>query len=611
MLAMIRERSGEGLYTWTNLSPRSYAESPRFSTMDLDQAGDLDSNAGNIWSTTLSSKKTLRAIDLYSGVGGWALGMRLAGIDVVASYERWGPANETNFKNNQHQAQTVDIRRLDFSELPRQIDIVVGSPPCTQFSYANRGGNGDLADGLMDIIRFFEIIDYVRPRCWAMENVPRVASILEAETSKGGALARFAHLGIAWKVLDLSAFGVPQRRKRCIAGNFNFDLLQSYVMKAQPAPTLGAVMNGLAGTMVSDPNFSLSLHSSRVTDHVTEPPLTSEEIRINHASKTLHPVYNTMAFPDRLDRPVRTITATCTRVSRESIIVASNSSAETAFRRLTLRERACLQGFPITYQFYASTYAQRLRMIGNAVPPIFTYYVGHALRGTPFQKLTGLSHVAMASSSPVPLARSASPETPSLRYPMSRNFRFAVPSLRLKSGVRFELRNDHVGDETHWRVSFFFGTPKSIQTINLNEAVRDRLIASLPLHARAALRQHVNSIQTFIRSADVSSMQRVWTHRGPGATRPFMLLDFLDRVGTQLQEIMRSFEPHAQKWVGETILAEYGSRSRQLLGLHKVYKNAVLVFCGLLIGSTANCELHGHTPQARRRAANDSLASGT
>ena len=52
-------------------------------------------------------KKPLRAIDLYSGIGGWGLGLKLAGIDVVASFEHWGPANETNFKNNHHQAQTV------------------------------------------------------------------------------------------------------------------------------------------------------------------------------------------------------------------------------------------------------------------------------------------------------------------------------------------------------------------------------------------------------------------------------------------------------------------------------------------------------------------------
>ena len=70
--------------------------------------------------------RRLRAIDLYSGVGGWSFGLRLADIDVVASYDRSGPANETNFKNNHHQAQTVDIRRLDLTDLPRNIDVVVG-----------------------------------------------------------------------------------------------------------------------------------------------------------------------------------------------------------------------------------------------------------------------------------------------------------------------------------------------------------------------------------------------------------------------------------------------------------------------------------------------------
>jgi len=130
----------------------------------------------------------LRAIDLYSGVGGWSLGFRLAGIEVVASYECWGPANETNFKNNLHQAQTVDIRRLAFEDLPKDIDIVVGSPPCTQFSFSNRGGSGDIDDGLEDIIKFLTIVDHLRPKAWAMENVPRVAKIIEQELCPEGRL---------------------------------------------------------------------------------------------------------------------------------------------------------------------------------------------------------------------------------------------------------------------------------------------------------------------------------------------------------------------------------------------------------------------------------------
>jgi site-specific DNA-cytosine methylase len=53
--------------------------------------------------------------------------------------------------------------------------------------------------------------------------------------------------------------------------------------------------------------------------------------------------------------------------------------------RLTLRERACLQGFPITFQFFAASYSLKGHMIGNAIPPLFAYYVAHA-----YLKATGL-----------------------------------------------------------------------------------------------------------------------------------------------------------------------------------------------------------------------------
>src|SRR3546814_10840551 len=60
-------------------------------------------------------------------------------------------------------------------------------------------------------------------------------------------------------------------------------------------------------------------------DHVEEDVLNSEEARINRSNKVTHTVYNAMPFPDPLDRTVRTITATCTRVSRESIVIATGS----------------------------------------------------------------------------------------------------------------------------------------------------------------------------------------------------------------------------------------------------------------------------------------------
>ena len=41
----------------------------------------------------------LNAADLYSGIGGWALGLKMAGINVAASYEISKPACETQANN--------------------------------------------------------------------------------------------------------------------------------------------------------------------------------------------------------------------------------------------------------------------------------------------------------------------------------------------------------------------------------------------------------------------------------------------------------------------------------------------------------------------------------
>lgn len=551
--------------------------------------------------------KRLRAVDLYSGVGGWALGLRLAGIEVVASYERWGMANETNFKNNQHQAQTIDIRRLSLGDLPSDIDIVVGSPPCTQFSFSNRGGNGDIEDGLEDIKKFLTIVDHLKPKFWAMENVPRVAKILEEELRPKGRLSKFRHLNIVPKIFNMESFGLPQRRQRCIAGNFDFDLLNSYAV-GMPKRTLGGIIQALAANRVIDPIYGLVLNKRDLRDHVTEDSLNDEEMRINRASKMLHPVYNAMSFPDQLNRSVRTITATCTRVSRESIVIEDQSRPGN-FRRLTVRERACLQGFPITFQFYGDSYAQKLRMVGNAIPPAFAYYVAHALQERPAEAVRPLTDHAELLKAPIPPAGDARPDRPGARYPGSRTFRFAIPSLRLKSGVRFELANKTSGACVTWEAAFYFGTSKSIQTLLLDDSLRSRVLSRLPGNLRSKVRAELTHLADFIQRADISNMQKVWSHNGPGLTRPFMLLDQLDESGLRIRKVLDGCDLLARTLVGQEILAGYGKKKALALpGLKKLDCNATLILSGLLVGSLANTEI-----SKRARTATDKklkLAAG-
>ena len=537
----------------------------------------------------MTKREKLRAIDLYSGVGGWSLGLRLAGIEVVASYERWGAANETNFKNNHHQAQTVDIRRLTFADLPDDIDIVVGSPPCTQFSYSNRGGNGDLDDGLEDIITFLRIVDHLRPSAWAMENVPRVAPIIERELLEGGRLHAFAHLGLRSHVLNLEDVGLPQRRRRCIAGNFDIDLLRSYCADLG-RPTLGDVVTALNNDPVRDPLYGLVTPKSELVDHVPEEPLNPEELRINAANKTAHTVYNAMPFPDGLQRAVRTITATCTRVSRESIVIVAPEAPD-KMRRLTVRERASLQGFPTTFQFYGETYAQKLRMIGNAVPPAFTYLLGHALQDSPTESVRSLLDVAQGLTGPAPPPAWTPPDRPGSKYPLNRSFRFAIQSLQLKSGVRFELRNRPSDDGTAWSVDFYFGTSKNIISLPMDGGLQVALLGKLSERTRRSAAARLKELGTYLAGIDVENMQRVWAHKGVGGTRPFMLLDELDSFGSGLVEVFNNDVAGARGLIDHAVAIKLGE-DRRRVGIAKLHRNAGLIAAGLLLGSTVNGALH-------------------
>lgn len=530
--------------------------------------------------------KKPRAIDLYSGVGGWSLGLRLAGIDVVASYEHWGPANETNFKNNAHQAQTVDIRRLSLEDLPSDIDIVVGSPPCTQFSYSNRGGGGDIQDGLQDIKQFLTIVDHLKPSVWAMENVPRVAKIIDRELQSGGRLSEFRHLGCETHVVDMAEYGLPQRRRRCIAGNFSVELLESYRVRTRQH-TLGDIVDALASDPIIDPLFGLVVSSADLTEHVEEDELSQEEVRINRANKSTHVVYNAMPFPDPLDRTVRTITATCTRVSRESVVIQTEPK-EPKYRRLTLRERACLQGFPVTFQFYGASYSQKLKMIGNAVPPAFSYFMGLALQDRDLSEIEDLGAVAKGLTRPKPKPAHTPPDRAGSRYPEKRTFRFAIPSLQLKSGVRFELCNDTEARPVEWRIAFYFGTSKDIKRLRLNANLAECLCSSMSVDLAKASAPAINDAIEFVASADLSNMQTVWAHKGPGGTRPFMFLDKLDEIGTALQKFVSVHADESKELISKALCLEFGDTADYLPGVAKLYRNAPLILSGLLLGSALN-----------------------
>src|SRR5690606_3670485 len=196
------------------------------------------------------------------------------GFDASMSAEIWPVANRTREWNFGSAENDIDIRKLDPSVVP-DCDIIVGSPPCTQFSFANKGGNGDLEEGMVDIRSFLRIIQEKQPRYCVMENVPRTADILRTELQEGGALAEFSELFTSIDVFDMSDWGVPQRRRRCIAGNYPREALMA--LRGRRPPTLAEVVAGCSSGV--DPVWGHA--HAKVTDNEPSGVLNWEEERIN------------------------------------------------------------------------------------------------------------------------------------------------------------------------------------------------------------------------------------------------------------------------------------------------------------------------------------------
>jgi DNA (cytosine-5)-methyltransferase 1 len=552
---------------------------------------------------------TMRAIDFYAGVGGWALGLKLAGIEVVASYEIWSPAVRSHEANLAGKVYQRDIRSMSARDVQKDLadlkqgkylkpDIIVGSPPCTQFSYSNRGGSGDLEDGLVDILKFLEIVRDLKPRYWAMENVPRVAKIIEHELEEWGILSSFAelfedaHIG----VYDFSEFGLPQKRKRCIVGNFDPGLLSSYSLKLA-TKTLGSVVDSLGNDgRIKDPIYDVRLSHNEITETNNEDPLNKIEARYNREMKEHHPIYNNMEFPDPLEKPVRTITATCTRVSRESIVITCVDK-KGKYRRLNVRERASLQGFPINYQFLGRSHSEKLKLIGNAIPPVFSYYLAHSLIRTKAEKLPEISKSKVCLDGDASTAAATEPDTAGSSYQRDRSFRFAIGSLRFKSGMRFELKNYLVADRVGWEVGFYFGSSKDIRALNLDFELLQNLkkqkwFDALSLSVDKPLSELLSELQAI----DLDIVQDAWRGLGNGI-HPFSLLDML---GEHAQALRSTLSGKAEQEMAEFVLSvcRHGYESQDSIGERKLQSYATDIVVGILLGATFNSVSQSKLKQA-------------
>lgn len=346
------------------------------------------------------------AIDLFSGAGGMSLGFEQAGFNVVAGFDN-DTRNVTAYRRNFPNSSAVladlatatgeDVKTLSGTG-GRLVDVVFGGPPCQAFSLMGKRRSDDPRAMLLH--HFGRLVAELSSSYFVVENVAGLAmgnavTLLERFILY---MEKAGYVVAPLLMLDASAFGVPQRRKRIfIIGR----------KRGLPAPNEAASDPSLATPCVKDalgdlPNvdeipelLESDIYSGPLgdpSDYATalrEPredgtreghsspagPGLSGCLRTKHTAETIARFNNTKpGTHEPISRFYRLEESGIANTIRAG--TGPDGGSFTAPRPIhplhprciTVREAARLQSFPDWFSF-DSTKWHGFRQIGNAVPP--------------------------------------------------------------------------------------------------------------------------------------------------------------------------------------------------------------------------------------------------
>ena len=154
----------------------------------------------------------MEAIDLFSGLGGFTEGARMAGVSVVYAANHWPLAVAYHSRNHpaaRHDCQ--DVQQADWRDVPRH-DVQLASPACQGHTKA-RGKERPHHDALRATAwAVVSCAEYHRSPFVVVENVPDFQKWVLFPAWKD-AMQRLGY-AIAPHIIDAADHGVPQHRER-------------------------------------------------------------------------------------------------------------------------------------------------------------------------------------------------------------------------------------------------------------------------------------------------------------------------------------------------------------------------------------------------------------
>ena len=296
----------------------------------------------------------MKVVSLFSGAGGLDLGFVMAGHQIIWANDCYNDAVETYRKNIGEHIICDDIANIDSASIPN-CEIVIGGFPCQGFSVANTKRTVEDKRNKL-YLQLVRVIAQKQPKFFLAENVKGILSLAKGKVFEM-ILSDFGRLGynISYRVLNAADYGVPQIRQRIIIVGVRKDLKFEYSF---PLPTHNAegtenllkwVSVGSALSNIPDPDIPNEMSNHDYSKY-----------KLNFNGYLGHRALNP-------DKPAPTVTARGD--DKGGVVILPHPNA---MRRMSCRELATVQSFPLDYVFVGNR-SSVYRQIGNAVPPLLAY----------------------------------------------------------------------------------------------------------------------------------------------------------------------------------------------------------------------------------------------
>jgi len=320
--------------------------------------------------------KPVVVVDLFCGAGGFTQGAIEAGVPVALAVDCWEPAARIHHANHNALGEETVIHEL--GDLEADLALIRehlkpfrnhhfhlhGSPPCQALSNAS---TRDPAEGMPLVLHFLELVKHLKPDSWSMENVVPMKKRLPE--------------WVPSVVLNAADYGVPQTRRRCLAGEgwtaVPTHSQEEWVSVVDALPYLAEELSCVPEIRLEAMGSNAKRHADRPINQPSKticgsgnqvgPRLFAHQVRLNLDGAGASLGKRVKTADVRLTRPSKTV-----RNNTPSIRQVKSTHAE-RIRSLTVEETAILQGFPAEYVWLLDGLRKRdvWTAIGNAVcPPV-------------------------------------------------------------------------------------------------------------------------------------------------------------------------------------------------------------------------------------------------